>query len=177
MAALQRREHSESDSILQTTRMAQDIDWLHCRASLCKVNLFSNDQMKGNRDRKLVCFVEVSSLNAANRDQYSKPSTSQSSGTDPPDGFDLEEKEIIVIKDEDKNIMDTEGAVCFFKQSHFEKGNVVNWLSNDLQKYAIGFQHALAPPNIPPNPKPAPYDAMAERIYPNSTPSFNCSGA
>lgn len=175
MAALQRKDHFNSDAILQTTRMAQDIDWLHCRASLCKVNLFSHEQMKSSRDRKLVCFVEITSLNAANRDQYSKPSTSKSSIMDSPDGFDLEEKEIIVIKDEDKNLMDTEGAVCFFKQSRFEKGNVMDCLSNDLQKYAVGFQHALAPPKIP--PKSVPYDSAAEKMYPNDPSAFSCPGA
>uniref|UniRef100_A0ACB8E7S1 Uncharacterized protein n=1 Tax=Sphaerodactylus townsendi TaxID=933632 RepID=A0ACB8E7S1_9SAUR len=58
----------------------------------------------------------------------------------------LEEKEVIVIKDNEKNnANNTEGAVCLFKQGSSEELNVVSWLSSDLQKYAIGFQHALSP--------------------------------
>uniref|UniRef100_A0ACB8G2B1 Uncharacterized protein n=1 Tax=Sphaerodactylus townsendi TaxID=933632 RepID=A0ACB8G2B1_9SAUR len=61
----------------------------------------------------------------------------------------LEEREVIVIKDKDKsNYINTEGAVCLFKQGS-AKDNTVSWLSNDLQKYAVGFQHGLAPSGAP----------------------------
>ncbi|CAI5797659.1 Hypothetical predicted protein [Podarcis lilfordi] len=175
MARVQQKEHSEFESLIPTM-MAPDIDWLHCRASLCKVNLFSSEKLKSDKERKLVCFVDVSSLNAKERGQNSKPSTSESSDMEPIGGFDLEEKEIVIIKDENKNSANTEGAVCFFKQGRCEKGNVVNWLSCDLQKYAAGFQHALTPANFP--QKSNPSDSAAETVsQDSSTSTFNCSGA
>ncbi|XP_010849854.1 PREDICTED: A-kinase anchor protein 4, partial [Bison bison bison] len=39
----------------------------------------------------------------------------------------------------------TEGSVCLFKQAPSDPLSVFNWLLNDLQKYALGFQHALSP--------------------------------
>lgn len=165
MASVQPKEHSESDS----SPMAQDIDWLHCRASLCKVNLFSNDKLKSEKERKLVCFVDVSSLNERGGDQNSP------SDTEPADGFDLEEKEIVIIKDENENPTNTEGSVCFFKPGHCEKGNVMSWLSDDLQKYAIGFHHALTPANNP--QKPNSFDSAADIPSPNNTAACNRSGA
>lgn len=38
-----------------------------------------------------------------------------------------------------------EGSVCLFKQTPSDPISVLNWLFNDLQKYALGFQHALSP--------------------------------
>lgn len=146
--AAQQQEDSEFDSTLPVTQMSQDIDWLNCQASLCKVSLYNRDRQKVSNDRKLVCFVDVSSINE--KDKKSEPSSRQSSDSDSLYGFDLEEKEVIVIKDDNKNPSNTEGSVCFFKQGHCHNGNVVNWLSNDLQKYAAGFQHALTPLKIPP---------------------------
>ncbi|KAJ7309511.1 hypothetical protein JRQ81_007556 [Phrynocephalus forsythii] len=163
MANVQQKEHSESDSSL----MPQDIDWLHCRASLCKVNLFSSEKPKSDKERKLVCFVDVSSLNEKGGDQKSPSDTG--------DGFDLEEKEIVVIKDENENPTNTEGSVCFFKPGHCEKGNVMNWLSDDLQKYAIGFHHALTPANNP--QKLNPFDSAEDIPSPNNATSCNRSGA
>lgn len=157
--------------------MAQNIDWLHSRASLCKVNLYSQDKEKGDKERKLVCFVDVSSLNAQGKDQKPQPSTSQSCDSiASPLEFDLEEKEIIVIKDENKNVTNTEGAVCFFKHGHSDKGNVVSWLSNDLQKYAIGFQHALTPLD-PPQKAIASDSSEAGKILQDGMATFNCPGA
>ncbi|OBS81803.1 hypothetical protein A6R68_24207, partial [Neotoma lepida] len=58
----------------------------------------------------------------------------------------LEDKEIIVIKDTEKQDQSkTEGSVCLFKQAPSDPLSVLNWLLNDLQKYALGFQHALSP--------------------------------
>uniref|UniRef100_A0ACB8FYB4 Uncharacterized protein n=1 Tax=Sphaerodactylus townsendi TaxID=933632 RepID=A0ACB8FYB4_9SAUR len=150
LKAAQQEEDSEFESTLQMTQMSHDIDWLHCQASLCKVNLYNRDSPKADKERKLVCFVDVSSFNEKDKDQNSETSSNQSSDFDCLYGFDLEEKEVIVIKDDNNNPANTEGSVCFFKQGHCHKGNVVNWLSNDLQKYAVGFQHALTPLKIPP---------------------------
>uniref|UniRef100_A0A2K6KU25 A-kinase anchoring protein 4 n=1 Tax=Rhinopithecus bieti TaxID=61621 RepID=A0A2K6KU25_RHIBE len=38
-----------------------------------------------------------------------------------------------------------EGSVCLFKQAPSDPVSVLNWLLSDLQKYALGFQHALSP--------------------------------
>ena len=35
--------------------------------------------------------------------------------------------------------------MCLFKQAPSDPLSVLNWLLNDLQKYALGFQHALSP--------------------------------
>ncbi|KAL8180489.1 UNVERIFIED_CONTAM: hypothetical protein K2H54_025856 [Gekko kuhli] len=172
--AVQQQEDSEFDSTLPMTQMSQDIDWLHCQASLCKVNLYNRDRQNVNKERKLVCFVDVSSLNEKDKYQESEPSSSQSSDFDSLYGFDLEEKEVIVIKDDNKNPSNTEGSVCFFKQGHCHKGDVVKWLSNDLQKYAAGFQHALTPLKIP--PKSNPSDSSAEdKTSQHDDMIFNCS--
>ncbi|XP_053135688.1 A-kinase anchor protein 4-like [Hemicordylus capensis] len=175
MAAMKWKDDSELDCLLQTTKMVQDIDWLHCRASLCKVSLYTQDQLRGSKDRKLVCFVDVSSLNATDRDSNPLPCSSRYGETDPPEAFDLEEKEIIVMKDESKNTLNTEGAVCFFKASPCRKGNVGTWLSSDLQKYAAGFQHALTPSNAPPKSLLSD-SAGADKTPLSSFPAFNCSG-
>ncbi|KAF7238427.1 A-kinase anchor protein 4 [Varanus komodoensis] len=175
MTTVPETEHPEPSSTVPVTRMNSDIDWLHSRASLCKVSLFSSDKPKSDKERKLVCFVDVSSLGTRDSSQSHKPPMSMPSDADSLDVFDLEEKEIVVIKDDNKNSANTEGAVCFFKQGHLEKGDVGSWLSNDLQKYAVGFQHALTPLNNP--QKSTPFDAMADTPLPNSTATFNCPGA
>ncbi|XP_077209756.1 A-kinase anchor protein 4-like [Paroedura picta] len=116
--------------------MTQEIDWLRSGAAVCKVNHYSPEGQK-DQDRKMICFVDVSSLSIKDKDQR---------GLNELDLGSLEEKEVIVIKDNEKNNPNnTEGAVCLFKQGSTEELNVVSWLSNDLQKYAIGFQHALTP--------------------------------
>uniref|UniRef100_H0VDL4 A-kinase anchoring protein 4 n=2 Tax=Cavia porcellus TaxID=10141 RepID=H0VDL4_CAVPO len=90
-----------------------------------------------------ICFVDVSTLNAEDKD--SKGAAGSSSELD----FNLqtlEDKEIIVIKDTEKQDQSKmEGSVCLFKQAPFDPLIVLNWLLNDLQKYALGFQHALSP--------------------------------
>ncbi|XP_019504444.1 PREDICTED: A-kinase anchor protein 4 [Hipposideros armiger] len=39
----------------------------------------------------------------------------------------------------------TVGSVCLFKQAPCDPLSILNWLFNDLQKYALGFQHVLSP--------------------------------
>ncbi|XP_063163942.1 A-kinase anchor protein 4-like [Candoia aspera] len=116
--------------------MADEIDWLHSQSGLCKVDLYSPEEQR-DQDRKVICFVDVASLNIKDRDRRKRSAA---------DLRNLEEKEVIVIKDNDRDQhSNTEGAVCLFKQGSSEEVNVVSWLSNDLQKYAVGFQHALTP--------------------------------
>ncbi|KAJ6668656.1 hypothetical protein lerEdw1_012138 [Lerista edwardsae] len=116
--------------------MAQEIDWLRSQAGVCKVNHYSPDDTK-DQDRKMICFVDVSSLKKKGKGQRELNHLDLGS---------LEEKEVIVIKDNKRNNPNnTEGAVCLFKQGSSEELNVVGWLASDLQKYAIGFQHALTP--------------------------------
>lgn len=174
--AVQQQEDSEFNSTLPITEMSQDIDWLNCQASLCKVSLYNRDRQKSNTERKLICFVDISTLNEKDKDQNSKPSSSQSSDFDSLYGFDLEEKEVIIIKDDNKNLSNTEGSVCFFKQGHCRKGNVVNWLSNDLQKYAVGFQHALTPLKIAPKSNPSDSSTEDKKAQ-HDDMIFSCSGA
>ncbi|XP_053167253.1 A-kinase anchor protein 4-like [Hemicordylus capensis] len=121
--------------------MAQETDWLRSQAGLCKVDLYSPNG-ESSQDRKVICFVDVSSLNIKDKDHKNKRGSA-----DPClDLRNLEEKEVIVIKDKERDHhTNTEGAVCLFKQGSSEEVNVVSWLSNDLQKYAVGFQHALTP--------------------------------
>uniref|UniRef100_A0A8C8SQ46 A-kinase anchor 110kDa C-terminal domain-containing protein n=1 Tax=Pelusios castaneus TaxID=367368 RepID=A0A8C8SQ46_9SAUR len=133
--------------------MSQEVDWLQSRAGVCKVDLYSPDAQK-DQDRKVICFVDVSSLNVKDKDSKAKKAASQSSGISEPsnelDLGNLEEKEVIVIKDNEKHDHSkTEGAVCLFKQGSTDELSVVSWLSNDLQKYAAGFQHALTPSDTP----------------------------
>ncbi|XP_040857510.1 A-kinase anchor protein 4 [Ochotona curzoniae] len=122
--------------------MSDDIDWLHSRRGVCKVDLYSP---KGQQDqhRKVICFVDVSTLNV--EDKEGKDATGSTSESEL--NLDrLEEKEIIVIKDTEKQEQSkTEGSVCLFKQTPSDSISVINWLLNDLQKYALGFQHALSP--------------------------------
>ncbi|KAF0885208.1 A-kinase anchor protein 4 [Crocuta crocuta] len=122
--------------------MSDDIDWLHSRRGVCKVDLYSPKGQQ-DQDRKVICFVDVSTLNV--EDQDSKDAACSSSEGDINLG-NLEEKEIIVIKDTEKQDQSkTEGSVCLFKQAPSDPISVLNWLLNDLQKYALGFQHALSP--------------------------------
>nr|KAF6434946.1 A-kinase anchoring protein 4 [Rousettus aegyptiacus] len=120
--------------------MSDNIDWLHSRRGVCKVDLYSP---KGQReqDRKLICFVDVSTLNVEDKDSKDASGSGGNLTLE-----NLEEKEIIVIKDTEKQDQSkTEGSVCLFKQAPSDPISVLNWLLNDLQKYALGFQHALSP--------------------------------
>ncbi|XP_008053509.1 A-kinase anchor protein 4 isoform X2 [Carlito syrichta] len=121
--------------------MSDDIDWLHSRRGVCKVDLYSPTGWQ-DQDRKVICFVDVSTLNVEDKD--SKNAADCSEGELSLEN--LEEKEIIVIKDTEKQDQSkTEGSVCLFKQAPSDPISVLNWLLNDLQKYALGFQHALSP--------------------------------
>uniref|UniRef100_A0A8C3W5F2 A-kinase anchoring protein 4 n=1 Tax=Catagonus wagneri TaxID=51154 RepID=A0A8C3W5F2_9CETA len=125
-----------------TTKMSNDIDWLHSRRGVCKVDLYSPTGQR-DQDRKVICFVDVSTLNV--EDKNSKDAAGSDSEGD-LNLENLEEKEIIVIKDTEKQHQSkTEGSVCLFKQAPSDPISVLNWLLNDLQKYALGFQHALSP--------------------------------
>ncbi|ELV13255.1 A-kinase anchor protein 4 [Tupaia chinensis] len=95
--------------------MSDDIDWLHSRRGVCKVDLYSPTGQQ-DQDRKVICFVDVSTLNVEDKD--SKDAAGSSSEGDLNLG-NLEEKEIIVIKDTEKQ--------------------------DQSKKYALGFQHALSP--------------------------------
>ncbi|KAB0341309.1 hypothetical protein FD754_018235 [Muntiacus muntjak] len=122
--------------------MSDNIDWLHSRRGVCKVDLYSPTGQQ-EQDRKVICFVDVSTLSV--EDKNSKDATGCSSEGD-LDLESLEEKEIIVIKDTEKqNQSKMEGSVCLFKQAPSDPLSVLSWLLNDLQKYALGFQHALSP--------------------------------
>lgn len=138
--------------------MTQEIDWLRSGATVCRVNHYSPEGQK-DQDRKMICFVDVSSINKKDKDRR---------GLNELDLGSLEEKEVIVIKDNEKNNPNnTEGAVCLFKQGSSEELNVVSWLSNDLQKYAIGFQHALTPATG--SRKTHSYTLASERLPSSST--------
>ncbi|XP_038956016.1 A-kinase anchor protein 4 isoform X1 [Rattus norvegicus] len=121
--------------------MSDDIDWLHSRRGVCKVDLYSPKGQQ-DQDRKVICFVDVSTLNV--EDDSKGAAGPRSEGE--LNLENLEEKEIIVIKDTEKQDQSkTEGSVCLFKQAPSDPISVLNWLLNDLQKYALGFQHALSP--------------------------------
>ncbi|KAL4822205.1 hypothetical protein H8958_001155 [Nasalis larvatus] len=132
--------------------MSDDIDWLRSHRGVCKI-----------------CFVDVSTLNV--EDEVYKDAAGSSSEGNLNLG-NLEEKEIIMIKDTEKTDQSkvhlaseippllfselndesadsgsdmTEVSVCFFKQAPSDPASVLNWLLSDLQKYALGFQHALSP--------------------------------
>ncbi|XP_007507803.2 A-kinase anchor protein 4 [Monodelphis domestica] len=122
--------------------MSDDIDWLHSRRGVCKVDLYSPTGQQ-DQDRKVICFVDVSTLNVDDKDNKEGGGPSSEGELDLES---LEEKEIIVIKDTEKlDQSKTEGSVCLFKQAPSDPISVLNWLLNDLQKYALGFQHALSP--------------------------------
>ncbi|XP_053895564.1 A-kinase anchor protein 4-like [Malaclemys terrapin pileata] len=133
--------------------MSQEVDWLHSQAGVCKVDLYNPDEQK-DQDRKVICFVDISSLNVKDKDSKAKKAASQSSSISEPsnelDLGNLEEKEVIVIKDNEKHDHSkTKGAVCLFKQGSTDELSVVSWLNDDLQKYANGLQHALTPSDAP----------------------------
>ncbi|XP_054839137.1 A-kinase anchor protein 4-like [Eublepharis macularius] len=153
--------------------MSQEVDWLHSQAGVCKVDLYNPDGGK-DQDRKVICFVDVASLNIKNTDD--KDAAGQSKANEPATGLDLgkmQDKEVIVIKDsETPEQSKTEGAVCLFKQGSTEELNVVTWLFDDLQKYACGFQHALTPSSTPRQPKPSAADKMSQN---NNNTAFKSS--
>ncbi|XP_077002984.1 A-kinase anchor protein 4 [Tamandua tetradactyla] len=122
--------------------MSDEIDWLHSRRGVCKVDLYSPTGQQ-DHDRKVICFVDVSTLNVEDKDSEDAAGSSSEGDLNLEN---LEEKEIIVIKDTEKQDQSkTEGSVCLFKQAPSDPISVLNWLLNDLQKYALGFQHALSP--------------------------------
>ncbi|KAL8194735.1 UNVERIFIED_CONTAM: hypothetical protein K2H54_030634 [Gekko kuhli] len=153
----------------------KDIDWLNSRAGLCKVDLYDRDHPK-DKNCEVVCFVDVSKLKDI--EKTTKKSGSESGiDSSPSNEFDMaletmEEKDIIVIKDSERsNMINT---VCLFKQGSSEDSNVVNWLSNDLQKYATGFQQALSNASPPHKPKPFHHPA-ANKAAQSSMSSFQGS--
>ncbi|XP_060098470.1 A-kinase anchor protein 4-like [Heteronotia binoei] len=152
--------------------MSQEVDWLHSQAGVCKVELYNPEAGK-DQDRKVICFVDVASLNIKTDD---KDAAGQSKDNEPATGLDLgkmQDKEVIVIKDsETPEQSKTEGAVCLFKQGSTEELNVVTWLFDDLQKYACGFQHALTPSSAPHQPKPSAADKMSQN---NNNTAFKSS--
>nr|XP_010962425.1 A-kinase anchor protein 4 [Camelus bactrianus] len=122
--------------------MSEDIDWLHSHRGVCKVDLYSPTGQQ-DQDRKVICFVDVSTLTVEDKDSKDAAGSSSEGELNLEH---LEEKEIIVIKDTEKQDQSkTEGSVCLFKQASSNPVSVLNWLLNDLQKYALGFQHALSP--------------------------------
>ncbi|XP_042313427.1 A-kinase anchor protein 4-like [Sceloporus undulatus] len=155
--------------------MSQEVDWLHSQAGVCKVDLYNPEGGK-DQDRKVICFVDVSSLNIKNTDDTEKDAADQSKSNESATGLDLgkmQDKEVIVIKDSDTPEQSkTEGAVCLFKQGSTEELNVVTWLFDDLQKYACGFQHALTPSPTPPKQKPSAADKMSQN---NNNTAFKSS--
>ncbi|XP_034965929.2 A-kinase anchor protein 4-like [Zootoca vivipara] len=123
--------------------MAQEVDWLSSQAGVCKINLYSPNTHK-DQERKVICFVDVANLNSKERDVATGPSKNTSDPANELDLVNMEEREIIIIKDNEQNsYFNTEGAVCLFKQGSIDDDNIVGWLNNDLQKYAVGFQQAL----------------------------------
>uniref|UniRef100_A0A8C6WAQ2 A kinase anchor protein 4 n=1 Tax=Nannospalax galili TaxID=1026970 RepID=A0A8C6WAQ2_NANGA len=124
------------------TAMSDDINWLHSCRGMCKVDLYSPKGQQ-DQDRKVICFVDVSTLNVEDKDSKGA-SGSRTEGE--LNLENLEEREIIVIKDtENQEHFKMEVSVCLFKQAPSDPISVLNWLLNDLQKYALGFQHALSP--------------------------------
>nr|XP_032639584.1 A-kinase anchor protein 4-like [Chelonoidis abingdonii] len=160
--------------------MSQKVDWLHSQAGVCKVDLYNPDEQK-DQDRKVICFVDVSSLNVKDKDSKAKKAASQSSNISEPsnelDLGNLEEKEVIVIKDNEKHDhFKTKGAVCLFKQGSTDELSVVSWLNNDLQKYADGLQHALTPSETPQKHKDS-NTFLDSSLSQNSDTSLKSAGA
>ncbi|CAO2628979.1 A-kinase anchor protein 4 [Lemmus lemmus] len=90
-----------------------------------------------------ICFVDVSTLNVEDKDSKGAAGSSSEGKLTLEN---LEEKEIVVIKDTEKQDQSKmEGSVCLFKQAPSNHISVLNWLLNDLYKYALVFQHALSP--------------------------------
>uniref|UniRef100_A0A7M4EVG7 A-kinase anchor 110kDa C-terminal domain-containing protein n=1 Tax=Crocodylus porosus TaxID=8502 RepID=A0A7M4EVG7_CROPO len=133
--------------------MSQEVDWLRSQAGLCKVDLYNPEAQK-DQDHKVLCFVDVSSLN---------------------------EKEVIVVKDNLKHDHSkTEGTVCLFKQGSSDELSVIRWLNNDLQKYAAGFQHALTSSDNPPKLKGSNTSvnlSLSKKMAQNSDTSLKSLGA
>ncbi|KAL7991854.1 hypothetical protein Chor_016110 [Crotalus horridus] len=130
--------------------MAHEIDWINNKAGMCSINSYKPKQKKEDSECKMVCFVNVANLNMKDRNLGPKLMSDQPDNINGPAGEldlqNLEEKEVIVIKDnEQRKCINTDGAVCLFKPGSLEDVNIVSWLNNDLQKYAFGFQHALTP--------------------------------
>ncbi|KAL4844446.1 hypothetical protein H8958_012560 [Nasalis larvatus] len=88
--------------------MSDDIDWLRSHRGVCKVDLY-NPAGQQDQDRKVICFVDVSNLNVEDKD-YKDAAGSSSEGN--LNLGNLEEKEIIVIKD-------TEKTSCNLRFHHF----------------------------------------------------------
>ncbi|ETE56794.1 A-kinase anchor protein 4, partial [Ophiophagus hannah] len=159
--------------------MAQEIDWLNSQAGLCPVDLYRHD-LPRDENCEMVCFIDVATLSLKDKDQFkAKKTTSQSSIVSmSSNDFDLalenlEEKNVIVIKDNERN--NAVNTVCLFKQGSLEEANIVNWLSNDLQKYAAGFQQALSNFNLASKSKPPFHASIAEKIFQSTNSSFQDS--
>ncbi|XP_026563664.1 A-kinase anchor protein 4-like [Pseudonaja textilis] len=130
--------------------MAHEIDWINSKAGMCNITSYKSKPKKEDSERKMVCFVNVANLNTRDGNLGRNVFSDQPDHINDPAGEldlrNLEEKEVIVIKDnERRKCMNTDGAVCLFKPGSLEDVNIVNWLNNDLQKYAFGFEHALTP--------------------------------
>uniref|UniRef100_A0A7M4FA25 A-kinase anchor 110kDa C-terminal domain-containing protein n=1 Tax=Crocodylus porosus TaxID=8502 RepID=A0A7M4FA25_CROPO len=161
-------------------QMSQEVDWLHSQAGLCKVDLYKPEGQT-DQDRKVIAFVDISSLNLKDNDPKAKKAASQSSSisehSNELDLVNMEEKEVIVIKDNEKqDHSKTEGAVCLFKQGSTDELSIMSWLNNDLQKYAVGFQHALAPSDNPQKHKGSD-NFRNTPLYQNNDTSLKCAGA
>ncbi|KAF7242712.1 A-kinase anchor protein 4 [Varanus komodoensis] len=156
----------------QTIKMSQEIDWLTSPAGLCRIDLLRHDVPR-DENCGMVCFIDVSTMKPKEKDwDKAKKATSQSDTVSiSPSDFDLglenmEEKEVIVIQDTERN-----NAVCFFRQGSSEEASVANWLNSDLQKYTIGFQQALSS-FLPHRPKHPFRSSVMEKISQNTNSSF-----
>ncbi|XP_059993330.1 LOW QUALITY PROTEIN: A-kinase anchor protein 4 [Lagenorhynchus albirostris] len=119
-----------------------NIDWLHSHRGMCKVDLYSPTGQQ-DQDQKVIYFVDVSTLNMEDKD--SKDAAGSNSEGD-LNLENLEEEEIIVIKDTEKqDSSKMERSVCLFKQAPSNPISVLYRLLSDLQKYALCFQQALSP--------------------------------
>ncbi|KAM5195922.1 A-kinase anchor protein 4-like [Hipposideros larvatus] len=122
--------------------MADNIDWLHSHMDVCKVDLYSPKQPQ-EQDREVISFVDVSTLTVGDKDCKDAGGSSSGGGLALEN---LKDRELIVIKDTQKKALSkTVGSVCLFKQAPCDPLSILNWLFNDLQKYALGFQHVLSP--------------------------------
>ncbi|KAM5197395.1 A-kinase anchor protein 4-like [Hipposideros larvatus] len=122
--------------------MADNIDWLHSPMDVCKVDLYSPKRPQ-EQPREVISFIDVSTLNVGDKD------CKDAGGSRSGGGLALEnlkDRELVVIKDTQKKALSkTAGSVCLFKQAPCDPLSILNWLFNDLQKYALGFQHVLTP--------------------------------
>ncbi|XP_059943977.1 A-kinase anchor protein 4 [Mesoplodon densirostris] len=118
-----------------------NIDWLHSHRGMCKVDLYSPTGQQ-DQDQNVICFVDVSTLNMEDKD--SKDAAVSNSEGD-LNLENLEEEEIIVIKDTEKpDSSKMERSMCLFQQAPSNPISVLNCLFSDLQKYTLCFQHALS---------------------------------